>query len=138
MTNQRRRPKKLNISRASRKQKKDPHHWHHKVRGLCPQLCQATATAVADSISSAVGVQLRYEPQILVEKEVVECTLLMLLGVQSWLFTWDDVKEVPGFKREEVRAFQITHLWFGCKPTGRRRTESCPPAFALLPWRRPA
>lgn len=44
-------------------------------------------------LAPQVGVQLRYEPQILVEKEVVECTLLMLLGVQSWLFTWDDVKE---------------------------------------------
>jgi len=97
MTNQLRRSQKLNTGHASRNQRKDPHHWHHKVRGRRTALLGCSyATAASYGLSSAAGVQLRYEPQILVEKEVVECTLLMLLGVQSWLFTWDDVKEVPG------------------------------------------
>lgn len=34
------------------------------------------------------------EPHTITEKKVVESTLLMLIGVQSWLFSWDNAKEV--------------------------------------------
>jgi hypothetical protein len=33
-------------------------------------------------------------PQIIEETEAVKCVLMMLFGAQSWLFAWDESKEV--------------------------------------------